>query len=715
MVLGVATGLFFGEIVAPLKLVGDAFIGLLQITVIPYIVVALITGLGRLSYDEARALALKGGSVLLVLWTISIAMVLVLPLAFPDWPSRSFFQKSSIEVGPAPDFLELYIPSNPFFALSNAIVPAVVVFSILLGLALIGVKQKALVLGPLSALAESLMRITGLVTRLAPLGVFALTANTAGTMSFVDLARLQVWVVLFVFIALVLGLWLLPALITCVTPLRYTEILRAVRTPLVTAFATGSALVVLPLLAENCKELTAAAHRRAAVADDEEETESSVDVLIPTFYSFPTAGNLLNLGFVLFAGWYIGSSVSVTHYPSIIFAGLASLFGGKVLAIPFVLGLAELPRDLFDVFMSIDVISARFVTFLATMHYSTIALIGTFALAGLVRIRALPLLRAVAIGGALIVAIMTGVRAFYTHVVVVPYTKDEALKGLHLLRRPQQAVVYREPPTAMPGTETGDPRSYAEIVDSGVLRICYLPGNYPLSFFNASGELVGFDVEMAHRLAKRLDLGLEFVPLERLRFASEQLDAGYCDAVFNALAVNLDTAETVAATNPFSTATAAFIVADHRRDDFSTWEKVRQQGEIVVATSAFQVPSSDILARLPKANVTRFSSFEEQDRYFESGGVGAEAFLDTAGEGAAWTILYPHFTVVVPRPVLQLPIAYMVARDNPSLLRTVNTWLLIEKQTGGIDDLYDYWVQGKTRQVQPPRWSVLRDVLGWVD
>ena len=39
---GVATGLFFGELVADLKILGDIFIKLLQMTVLPYIVVSLI-------------------------------------------------------------------------------------------------------------------------------------------------------------------------------------------------------------------------------------------------------------------------------------------------------------------------------------------------------------------------------------------------------------------------------------------------------------------------------------------------------------------------------------------------------------------------------------------------------------------------------------------------------------------------------------------------
>lgn len=88
LALGVMGGLFFGEIVAPLQFVGDAFIRLLQITVIPYISVALITGVGRLDYDEVKRLALKGGGVLLLLWAIAFSLVLFLPLSYPDWPSR---------------------------------------------------------------------------------------------------------------------------------------------------------------------------------------------------------------------------------------------------------------------------------------------------------------------------------------------------------------------------------------------------------------------------------------------------------------------------------------------------------------------------------------------------------------------------------------------------------------------------------------------------
>ena len=60
----------------------------------------------------------------------------------------------------------------------------------------------------------------GVIGLLAPYGAFALTAKAAGTIDFADLNRLQVYVVTYVVIALVLSLWLLPGLVTTITPLR---------------------------------------------------------------------------------------------------------------------------------------------------------------------------------------------------------------------------------------------------------------------------------------------------------------------------------------------------------------------------------------------------------------------------------------------------------------------------------------------------------------
>ena len=51
---------------------------------------------------------------------------------------------------------------------------------------------------------------------------------------------------LYVLMAVLLTFWLFPALITSLTPLTYRQVVEATRDILITAFATGSALIVLP-------------------------------------------------------------------------------------------------------------------------------------------------------------------------------------------------------------------------------------------------------------------------------------------------------------------------------------------------------------------------------------------------------------------------------------------------------------------------------------
>ena len=51
---GIATGLFFGERAAALDWVADGFVKLLQMTVLPYVTVSIVSSLGRLDYAQAR-------------------------------------------------------------------------------------------------------------------------------------------------------------------------------------------------------------------------------------------------------------------------------------------------------------------------------------------------------------------------------------------------------------------------------------------------------------------------------------------------------------------------------------------------------------------------------------------------------------------------------------------------------------------------------------
>ena len=62
-----------------------------------------------------------------------------------------------------------------------------------------------------------------------------------------------------------------------------------------------------------------------------------------------------------------------------------------------------------------------------------------------------------------------------------------------------------------------------------------------------------------------------------------------------------------------------------------------------------------------------------------------------------------------------VPLAYPIGRRDPEMASFVSTWIDLKKQDGTIDQLFDYWIMGKNAERKQPRWSVIRNVLHWVE
>jgi ABC-type amino acid transport substrate-binding protein len=52
---------------------------------------------------------------------------------------------------------------------------------------------------------------------------------------------------------------------------------------------------------------------------------------------------------------------------------------------------------------------------------------------------------------------------------------------------------------------------------------------------------------------------------------------------------------------------------------------------------------------------------------------------------------------------------------SSELARLIDTWIDLKRYDGTIQQNFDYWILGLDAEERPPRWSVLRNVLGWVD
>jgi Na+/H+-dicarboxylate symporter len=696
--LGAAVGLFFGERVAFLGEPGRAFVVLLQMTVLPYVSVALVHGLGRLSVADARAVARYAGSSLLVIWTVTLAVVSVVPLVFPDWKATSFFSTSLLKEAPPFDPIGLYLPANPFRALAEGVVPAVVVFSVAVGLALMVAERKRPVVEVLGALEDSLQRVAGFVVSLAPYGVFAIAGHAAGTLRGDDLLGLQVYAAAYVVAALALAFWILPMLVTALTPLAYRDVVGHARAALLTAFATGSVFVVLPILSLRAKEVL---ERRA----DTRDSRHLVDVIVPIAFTLASAGKLLAMTFVLFAGWISGFPLGIAQLPQFLVTGIFSFFASTTIAIPFLLDLFRIPADTFQLFLIADsVVGNRFGSMLAAVHILSLALLGVCGAAGVLRIRGVRLLRWGAVALVLVVGGLGGLRLAFESV-DRPYAGYETFIGRGLLL-PQAPVRELQAPTARrPGP------ALERILADGVLRVGWARDLLPFVFRNDRGELVGFDVEMAHALARDFGVALELVEIPR-QGPEASLASGLVDVLMTGLVVTPERLGTMRFSDPYLEMSLCLIVPDHRRDEFNSRKALSRHARLRLGVPPNSYYADKIQRYLPQAELVELASPRE---FFRGSQTDLDGMLFAAESGSAWTLIYPEFTVAIPHPdLLKVPVAYAVAKSDVDLADFLSQWILLKRRDLTIDRLFEYWFQGTDPpEARERRWSLLDDVLRW--
>ena len=698
---GLLTGLFFGEPAAILQPAADAYIRLMQMTVLPYLITSLVVAFGQLEADEAKRLALRGGLLLLIVWAFTALVLVLMPLTFPAYDSASFFSSSLVEPRQSFSLTEIYFTSNPFASLSQNVVPAVVLFSCLIGIGLIGMQDRESLLGPLRTWNKAIVRITGFVINLTPYGVFAIGAVTAGTMDPQTLTRLEVYFIAFAVAALLLAFVILPFLVTAVTPFRYREVAGIARDALLTAFVANSAFIVLPILVERSKKLL----EQHGLLD--ENSDSAAEVLIPVMFNFPNAGKLLTLLFVPFAAWLAGAPLAGGDYGSLLAAGIPSYFAKAQVALPFLLDLFGLPHDLFQLYIPTTIITGKFDSLLTAMNLLVFALLGAGALSGFLVFQRARLLRAAAgIAGSLVVAVFA-LRVFFGFAIDTDYHMDEALQQMHKSTRAAEAVVHRELP---PADALSRPGSLAHARERGSLRIGYDPNNLPMSFFNADGELVGFEVELSEQLAVALKLRPEFVPVswpEMPRLLAEGVidimpGVWYRPYWFSSLAL----------TDPYFTGTIGLSTRDERRHDFDTLEKIREQRGLKIGVPLDTTQIAYSLEHYFGGTDAEFVTIEFWAPYFEGQHPEVDAFLLPAEHASGWTLLHPEYSVVVPQPnPIRIPTAFGVALGSDDLTQVINEWIVYADNAGIIDRAHAYWITGQGAQNKQPRWSILHNVL----
>jgi hypothetical protein len=164
---------------------------------------------------------------------------------------------------------------------------------------------------------------------------------------------------------------------------------------------------------------------------------------------------------------------------------------------------------------------------------------------------------------------------------------------------------------------------------------------------------------------------------------------------------------------PYMEATLALVVRDHRRTEFDTRKELQDVETLRIAAVDIPYYVNLIQRYLPQAEVT---VIDTPRAFFKADEHAFDALVFSAEAGSAWTLVYPQFSVVVPDGRgIKAPVAFGLPTTTPRLERYVNTWVNLKRDEGMIDVLFDHWILGMGAEHKVPRWSVIRDVLGWVN
>jgi len=247
----------------------------------------------------------------------------------------------------------------------------------------------------------------------------------------------------------------------------------------------------------------------------------------------------------------------------------------------------------------------------------------------------------------------------------------------------------------------------------GALRVAFVGDRVPFAFVNARGDLVGMDVELAQRLAQ--DLGatrVDFVPADFDQM-SRLLAEGRIDVAVG-LPYLPELLTQVAYSVPYLDSTLGLVVRDELRDEFSSAARLAGRSPVTIALLG-DLPAVQDRLRQQLAGVDlRFVALPSSKDFFEGKAPHVDAFAMLAEAGAAWSILYPAYSVVVPQPgAIAVPVGVGMRRGDSELASVVNDWLVIQRSAGVLSQVREYWVLGQGAQKRSPRWSIRHDVLGW--
>lgn len=255
LALGVVVGMLFKSLALALAPVGALFLNAIKMLIVPLVFVSLVAGITAMS-DSAKLgrISVKTIAIYLVTTAFAVSIGLAFGTLFSPGEGMNMVASGSEEAKQAPSLVQILVglvPTNPVMAFAEGNILQIIVFAIALGVSMNLIGEKAApVVKLFDSLAEVFYKLTDLVMRFAPIGVFALIAGVVASHGIEVLLPLA-GVIGVIYLASIAHMLLIyGGLIGGLARLSPLRFFRGIAPALAVAFSTSSSSGTLPVSIE---------------------------------------------------------------------------------------------------------------------------------------------------------------------------------------------------------------------------------------------------------------------------------------------------------------------------------------------------------------------------------------------------------------------------------------------------------------------------------
>ncbi|MBC52719.1 MAG: dicarboxylate/amino acid:cation symporter [Gammaproteobacteria bacterium] len=252
LILGVIVGAIWGEGAQSIRWIGDLFIRLIQMVVVPLIFITIVAGIVAMG-DPQKLGSLGIKTLAIYMGTTLVAIIVGLTLAAIIQPGigvdLSGATPGTLQAPiPIGERMMSIVPTNPVAALAEGNVLAIIFFALIFGMGILVVGAKAQPMADImDAGAEVMLKLTHWVMEFAPFGVFALIAWVAGTQgvtALLDVVALASTVIIALVFHTVVVHSSIMKFVLGLSPLKF---FKGAKNAMLVAFSTSSSMATLPV------------------------------------------------------------------------------------------------------------------------------------------------------------------------------------------------------------------------------------------------------------------------------------------------------------------------------------------------------------------------------------------------------------------------------------------------------------------------------------